>query len=482
MSGNPGDGKPPRRPRKPQGFFSEKRQEQRNEAVRGQLEGELPIRSKEKRGAPDDSQAESGSVKKKQKKEEPKPKPLDVKAFLADLKTDYSKKKLEPMPPRPPKQKWRPVKTPITDRTKAPKGWNPREPDLINDDLESQITRCRERIKENIMPHVYEYKLEEFLFEQKERNKKVAAEHGLNWPVVQRLENLKSILEWAQSTAIKDKYNMASNIQNVILAYQSGVLNWCHGFVTYWHNGAQLCAPRPFKWNEFQYLYDAPNGNETGFWVEGIDGPGPSSQQAVIECGTGTRKWAAETPITLRIPMTGGKTQPGPFEFQFKDDTGADYMVLHDEDVNRLRTNLQANGVSYPLPRTLGVLVVTLGDGSKKAMLVRELEVNMWDEKEKKYMAASWDSIPVVVLPGRGTKRLNGPWMRWKFYTGTAPDNSNRLWIYDYNPTNPLMRGPRLPTATQAQMDRPLPTANKYESIGNHPQFNPDIPSGKSII
>lgn len=82
--------------------------------------------------------------------------------------------------------------------------------------------------------------------------------------------------------------------------------------------------------------------------------------------------------------MTGGKTQPGTFEFQFKDDTGADYMVLHDEDVNRLRTNLQANGVSYPLPRTLGVLVVTLGDGSKKAMLARELEVNMWDEKEKK--------------------------------------------------------------------------------------------------
>lgn len=25
-----------------------------------------------------------------------------------------------------------------------------------------------------------------------------------------------------------------------------------------------------------------------------MDGPGPSSQQAVIECGTGSRKWAAE--------------------------------------------------------------------------------------------------------------------------------------------------------------------------------------------
>ncbi|OQE93540.1 hypothetical protein PENNAL_c0005G01212 [Penicillium nalgiovense] len=71
MSNNPGDGKNPRRARKPQGFFSEKQQEQRNEAAR------------------------------------------DVKSFLDYLKTDYSKKRLKAMPPRPPKQKWRPVKTAI---------------------------------------------------------------------------------------------------------------------------------------------------------------------------------------------------------------------------------------------------------------------------------------------------------------------------------------------------------------------------------
>jgi hypothetical protein len=98
----------------------------------------------------------------------------------------------------------------------------------------------------------------------------MAAEKGLNWPVVRRLEDLKSILEWAQSNAMKDKYKIANNVQNVILAYRSGVLDWCHGFVTYWHNGAQLCAPRPFKWDEFQYLYDEHKGNETGFWVEGV--------------------------------------------------------------------------------------------------------------------------------------------------------------------------------------------------------------------
>jgi hypothetical protein len=93
---------------------------------------DLPIRPKDKRAAPDDSQAESGP-KKKQKKEASEPKPLDVKAFMDNLKTDYSKKRLQSIPPTPPKQKWRPVKTAITDRVKAPKGWNPREPDLINE-------------------------------------------------------------------------------------------------------------------------------------------------------------------------------------------------------------------------------------------------------------------------------------------------------------------------------------------------------------
>lgn len=41
--------------------------------------------------------------------------------------------------------------------------------DMVCSDLHAQIQRCRERIKENIMPHVYEYKLEGLLEDQKER-------------------------------------------------------------------------------------------------------------------------------------------------------------------------------------------------------------------------------------------------------------------------------------------------------------------------
>ncbi|CAI7576616.1 unnamed protein product [Penicillium glandicola] len=483
MSESPGDGKYPQRARKPKGFFSEKQQEKRNEASRGQLQADLPIRSKDKRAAPDDSEGEAGPTTKKQKKGDgkPNPKPLDVKAFLADLKTDYSAKKLEPMPSRPPKQKWGAVKTAITDPSKAPIGWNSGEPDLINDDLESQITRCCERIKDNIMPHVYEHKLEELLTEQTKRETKMAAENGLDWPVVQRLEHLNSILEWVQGDTINDEYNVATSIQNVILAYRSGVLKWCHGFVTYWHNGAQLCAPRPFQWNEFEYLYDEHQGDTIGFWVEGIDGPGPSKQQSVIEYRTGSRKWTAQTSIAVRLPMSDGKPPPEPFEFDFADDTGADYMVLSENDVRKLRTNLQDGGIAYCPPRLLAIIPVTLADGSMKSMLVRQLEVNIWNRQERKYMA-SWDSIPVIVLFGDGTQRLNGPWLRWKFYTATAPDNSKRLWLYDYNPANPLMPGPRLPTATQAQLNTAMPPPYKNDNIGNRSQYDPNVPSGKSII
>lgn len=158
-------------------------------------------------------------------------------------------------------------------------------------------------------------------------------------------------------------------------------------------------------------------------------------------------------------------------------------MVIYDSDVAKLRTKLVDDGSVYPMPRLLGVIVANLGDGSKRTILAREVQVNMWDPVNLRYMADHWDYIPVLVLPGRGAKRLNGPWMRWKFYTASCPDNSKRLWIFDYNPSDPPPNGFKIPTATREQVNCPLPTAgNRYESILNHPHFNQDIPSGKAII
>ncbi|KAJ5788142.1 hypothetical protein N7457_003132 [Penicillium paradoxum] len=470
----------PRRDRRPVGYFSEEKQQQRNEEVRGPLEGTPQMPSK-KRSAPDDSGKEAVPAKKRQR-QAPKSKPLDVEALLKDLDTDYSKVKPAHPPKRPAKQNWTPTTVVITDRGKAPIGWNPEEPDLMDDDLPAQIVRCRERIKEKIMPQIYEYKLKGFLAQQEERTKAISAAKGLSWPVLQRLDELQSILRWLESDEIKDKYKLASNVKNIISAYRSGALDWCHGFVTYWNNGAQICQPRPFQWKEFQYLHDKHQGNETGFWIEGFNGPGPSDQLSAIQCGPGERRWGAYMKISLRIARTWVSEASMPLELEFKDDTGADYMTINDDDISAMRVDPTGTGGLHPLPRIMGVLSVTLADGSGRNMLVRELQANIWDADERRYMVPEWDSIPAVINPTTGAKRLNGPWLRWKLYTATCPDNSRRLWIYDYNPSNPPVQAdPRIPTATQAQLNAPYPTATNYESIGNHPEFDTNLPSGVSV-
>lgn len=118
----------PRQAKKPKGFFSEKAQQVRNDTIRKQLEDELPLRLNTKRRHAV-SESEHSTLKKQRP---PPPKPLDVKAFLANLDTDYSEgwKKAQPKPKKPAKKKWGPVDTPILEREKAPKGWTENEPDL----------------------------------------------------------------------------------------------------------------------------------------------------------------------------------------------------------------------------------------------------------------------------------------------------------------------------------------------------------------
>lgn len=153
--------------------------------MRKQLQDKIPIR---KRKTP--SGASKSPSAKKKLTAPPKPKPLNVEAFLADLDTDYTEKLTEErakLKPTGKKQIWGPVGEPIMERKKAPKGWNDDEPDLdpeyvpkfpmleslcgrltfISSDFPAQIARCKERIRENVMPHVYEHKLKTLLEIQK---------------------------------------------------------------------------------------------------------------------------------------------------------------------------------------------------------------------------------------------------------------------------------------------------------------------------
>ncbi|KAF4772209.1 hypothetical protein HAV15_004948 [Penicillium sp. str.  len=196
------------------------------------------------------------------------PTPVDPAALALDLNKSYEGQ--IPPPTRPIRQtRWQqPAANPIMFIQDTPKGWNDKEPDLDPDDLNAQIARCRERISDNIITRTFHHRLRELLREQKRRDAMMALEPaGLSWPVVLRLQTLQGTLAWLQSE--NDQYELVANVTNIMAAYRSGQLRWNPGLVTYWSRGAQLCHPRPFRWDEFKII-NAQYAGHTGFWVEGV--------------------------------------------------------------------------------------------------------------------------------------------------------------------------------------------------------------------
>jgi hypothetical protein len=94
----------------------------------------------------------------------------------------------------------------------------------------------------------------------------MASERGLSWPVVERLDTLKRILEWLRK---EDEFELIPSVESIIEKYSSGGLQWVPTLVTYWSHGRQLSQPRPFRWEEFENLSEQ-YGGQKGFWVEGV--------------------------------------------------------------------------------------------------------------------------------------------------------------------------------------------------------------------
>ncbi|CAG8198880.1 unnamed protein product [Penicillium nalgiovense] len=195
------------------------------------------------------------------------PEPLDTAALELDLQKSYEGKIAPAELPKRQTRWQQPATNPIVNLAEVPKGWNSLEPDLDPDDLISQISRCHERIGDNIMSQMFQFKLDDLLKEKKRRDMMMAAEPvGLSWSVVLRLDTLTTMLEWLSSK--NDEWDLVGNVTNVMAAYRSGNLRWTPGLVTYWSKGVQLCQPRPFKWDEFDFI-NAKHDGHTGFMVEG---------------------------------------------------------------------------------------------------------------------------------------------------------------------------------------------------------------------
>jgi hypothetical protein len=165
------------------------------------------------------------------------------------------------------------------------------------------------------------------------------------------------------------------------------------------------------------------------------------------------------------------------------DDTGSTHLSLYEDDINVLR-NLGGDGQTYPLPRCLGVGVLYVADGRRVTSLFRELEVNMWSTDESAWMSPDWHAIPASIQPGQSTRagadRLSGSWLRHRFYTGTCPDQSMRLWVFNYNPGIP--QGQRtLPTATSAQLTAPF-RSGRLHPVTDFPHLDPNLATGQSLL
>lgn len=133
--------------------------------------------------------------------------------------------------------------------------------------------------------------------------------------------------------------------------------------------------------------------------------------------------------ITMRLP-NNRTTQ---MQYLFVDDSGAEATMIYDQDIVPLRKT--AAGTVSQLPPLMGsTLAVGIQGGQGTPHEIRAMEVNMLADTTGNFMTL-WDWIPVTiytVLPRRRPPpRLSGPWHRYKFYTGSAPDGTGRTWAFN---------------------------------------------------
>ncbi|KAJ6131832.1 hypothetical protein N7471_007047 [Penicillium samsonianum] len=254
-----------------------------------------------------------------------------IDTLLPDLTTSYVGRFKSPAAPAGAKRKpWPRQSSPMIDPEKLPPGWSMAEPDLDQNDVDAQIERCHVRIKENIMPHIFVHRLKGLKISQAKRIALTESEPGNHsLDVLRRLEILRNMEVELQSS---DNFNQLPNVRALLQAYRGGMLHWNIGLVTYWFEGVQLCQPRPFSWDEFEVLNTHHSG-KTGFWMEGLVGPGPTHSLVAIGLNgvpppDGFFVRAYE--IAIRIPGTRWYA-----ELEFLHDTGACMMSKADDEMGQ---------------------------------------------------------------------------------------------------------------------------------------------------
>ncbi|KAJ5699041.1 hypothetical protein N7462_001046 [Penicillium macrosclerotiorum] len=342
---------------------------------------------------------------------------LDLdKSYVGDYKIEEL-----PQPKRYPRQKrWKwDGDEPLTDlarlRALYP-DWNSSEPDLAeSSDFDGQISRCHERIEDNIMPHIFEQKLyqyEKSLARRQELIKRVKAPPHSSWDVVERIDRLHQIQEEIEKQG--DGYEQIPNVRSILTAYQSGELDWT-GLVTYWSHGNQISQPRPFDWDEFEAINKKYEGSKS-FWVEG------------------THQYNG----AFRLPGYGDWA-----ELEVTHDTGAGLMMIYKSDLMRITGACRPP--QYPGIRIIGASQILTAGEQILVQPVIQIEVTILDADNKRM--SQWTRTACIIkdfdYDPEYSMRLDGPWLRHMLYTGSARNNHhNRLYV---STSKAALRLPNIP-------------------------------------
>ncbi|KAJ5721100.1 uncharacterized protein N7483_009034 [Penicillium malachiteum] len=355
----------------------------------------------------------------------------------------------------------------------APKRWVDDEPDIDEDDVEAQITRCQERIIEGKMQEYYGDKLKMLVKKKLHRDDTMARWPKMSFQVAKRLDFFKGLKEHLHENG--DKHKVRSTIEAIMKQYLTKNLDWVPGSVTYWSYGKQLTQPKPFDWDEFLDLNTEYEG-WSGFWVEGV----PIALRIIRrpvhsgEMGNTTidPNWNRDehrpTLHQMRYrqsrvplnpvdddddPLAGSQPPirplilPGPLQSTYydpqdphehqiiwmNDDTGSDICTLNQSDIDSLVLKAQEQHEDAELPPLLGYIQTWVG-GKTFYEVARTLQINLRGG-DGKLMMKKWDNIEVAIAEDDADPqiyepiRLIGPWLRHRFYTATSPDGTNRLYI-----------------------------------------------------
>ncbi|KAJ5763901.1 hypothetical protein N7533_002582 [Penicillium manginii] len=131
---------------------------------------------------------------------------------------------------------------------------------MLHSDIDGQIEGCKERIRENIRPYIFEHKPEAYK-KSKQHFKARTVE------VASRLQTLGEIKTRIERSG-NDEYKQLPNVRSLIYAYENNYLDWNENLVTYWSKGQPHFTPRPVDWEEFEVINKANDGQES-FLVEG---------------------------------------------------------------------------------------------------------------------------------------------------------------------------------------------------------------------